>query len=533
MPSLKTEVEDTALVVPADSNRQARLRPAFELGSASAISSTVRHACLLLLVAIAAVAVDGYHPYAEDAGIYVAGIKLAANPGLYGTSSFFIAPYLRASVFTHLNAWVLRSLNLPLTYLLFAMQILTAWLLLYACWELAKRCFVLDQQRWAAVLLVAVCLSLPVAGSSLFLMDPYLTGRSFSTPLSLLAVCACLDERILRTALLLGLVALFHPLMAIYAMGFVLLLWAVKRESWLGVAGLVGSAAAAGLVIQYSARGVTESTACRAAVLSRDYFYLSRWRWYELFGLIAPLLLLVAYSVWREHPRYAPGRALAAVSLAQSCVVLGAMSIAASLAFSQPKSHSHLIASLQTIRPFLLIYLCMFLLLGGVIGRYWGRPRAWRWAILFAVVAAGLALVQHRAYPASAQVELPWTTSTNDWTRAFLWVRDHTPQNAVFALDADYIHAPGEDAQGFRAIAERASLADASKDGGAAAVFPQLAERWMAEQTATTGLNTISDAERLRRLEPFHVRWIVLNSSAITAMPCPFQNAAVKVCRLQ
>jgi len=214
-------------------------------------------------------------------------------------------------------------------------------------------------------------------------------------------------------------------------------------------------------------------------------------------------------------------------------VVLGAISVAASLAFSHPQSNSHLIAALQTVRPFLLIYLFMFLLLGGVIGRCWGRSQAWRWAVLLAGVALGLAWVQHCAYPASAQVELPWKTSANDWTRAFCWVRDNTPRDAVFALDADYIHAPGEDAQGFRAIAERASLADASKDGGAAAVFPSLAERWMAEQTATTGLNTISDAERLRRLAPFHVNWIILSSSATTAMPCPFQNAAVKVCRLQ
>jgi hypothetical protein len=492
---------------------------------------------------MAAVAIGGYHPYAEDAGIYVAGIKLASNPGLYGGSGFFIAPFLTASLFTHLNAWILSSLHLPIEYLLFTMLLLTTWLLLYGCWELAKLCFHRRHERWAAFFLVAACLSLPVAGSSLFMMDPYLTGRSFSTPLTLLALCACLQGRTARAALLLLLVALFHPLMAIYATGFVLMLWAVQHQSWLGAAALLASAAAAGLAVQYSQRAVTESPAYRAAALSRDYFYLARWQWYEIFGLIAPLILLTAYARWHSNEKTfgsIPPDALApvsapqhAVALATTCVLVGAASITVSLVFARPDSQSHLVAALQPIRPFLLIYCCMFLLLGGTIGRLCGSRHVRRWAVLFATVAIGLAWVQRQAYPASPHLEMPWSASTNGWTRAFLWIRANTPPDAVFALDADYIHSPGEDAQGFRAIAERASLADRSKDGGAAAVFPQLAERWSAERTATTGLDHLSDAERLRRLAPFHVDWIVLNSAAATSMPCPFQNAAVKVCRLQ
>jgi hypothetical protein len=124
-------------------------------------------------------------------------------------------------------------------------------------------------------------------------------------------------------------------------------------------------------------------------------------------------------------------------------------------------------------------------------------------------------------------------TSSNGWNRAFLWIRGNTPQNAIVALDADYIHAPGEDSQGFRALAERDSLADRSKDGGAAAVFPRLADRWMTEQTATTGLNNIDDSERVRRLTPFHVDWIVLNAASPTRMQCPFVDATAKVCRLR
>lgn len=490
--------------------------------------AVVRHAALLLLAAVTAIAITGYHPYAEDAGIYVAGIKRAAHPGLYGSSAFFLEPYLRVSLFPELGAWTVRSLHLQLEDFLFAMQVLTSWLLLFACWGLAKRCFDRPEERWAAVLLTAACLSVPVAGTSLFLMDPYLTSRSFSTPLSLLAIAACLDRKLLRAALLLLLIGLFHPLMVIYATFFVLLLWAVQAESLFGIAALAASAFAAAAAAAFSQRDVVESVAYQNAVGSRYYFFLANWHWYEQLGVAAPVLILGLYA-YKQRFRALRG----GVVLTTACAILGLVSISVALIFARSTSHSHLVAALQPLRPFLLIYICMFVILGGLIGRSVLERSAWRWIVLFAGAGAGLAFVQHQAYPASSQIEFPGAASRNGWTRAFLWIRDNTPPDARFALDADYIHIPGEDGQGFRAIAERDALADRSKDGGAAAVFRQLADRWWAEQTATTDLNRIDDAERLRRLAPFGVNWIVLNASAPTQFPCPFTDDAVKVCRLR
>jgi len=486
-----------------------------------------RRAALLLLAALAAVAIAGYHPYAEDAGIYVAGIKQALHPGIYGSSAFFLEPYLRVSLFPDLSAWLLRTLHLPLETYLFALQILTAWLLLFACWSLARRCFERPEERWAAVLLTAACLSVPVAGTSLFLMDPYLTSRSFSTPLSLLALAACLDRKLLRAALLLLLIGLFHPLMVIYATFFVLLLWAVQTESLPVIAALAAAAIAAAAAVTFSQRHLAETIAYQNAVGSRYYFFLANWHWYEQLGVAAPVLILALYGFSRR-PANLPG----GIALARTCTLLGLISIFIALLFARESSRSHLVAALQPLRPFLLIYCCMFLVLGGVIGGSLLKRSIWRWVLLFAGVGSGLAFAQHQAFPASAQIELPGAVSRNGWTRAFLWIRDNTPPDARFALDADYIHTPGEDGQGFRALAERDALADRSKDGGAAAVFRQLADRWWIEQTATTNLNKIDEAERVRRLAPFHVDWIVLNASTPTRLPCPFVDDAVKVCRL-
>jgi len=316
--------------------------------------------------------------------------------------------------------------------------------------------------------------------------------------------------------------------MAVYAAGFVLLLWVIDRESWLGVAVLSATAIATAAIVQYSQRHVIESAAYRAAVGTRYYYFLYRWQWYELFGIVAPLILLAICCRWRKMGASRSGNVLA-----KTCVVAGIVSTTISLLFARPSSRSHLIAALQTIRPFLWIYICMFLLLGGALGRFMLKRVVWRWVVFFAASAAGMTFAQHLAYPDSSQVELPWVANTNGWNRAFLWIRDNTPPDALFALDADYIHIPGEDAQGFRAIAERNSLADLSKDGGAAAAFPWLADRWWSEQSATTGLNRIDDMERLRRLEPFHVDWIILTASAPTRFRCPFIDNAVKVCRLR
>jgi hypothetical protein len=150
-------------------------------------------------------------------------------------------------------------------------------------------------------------------------------------------------------------------------------------------------------------------------------------------------------------------------------------------------------------------------------------------------MAASMVASQRATFPASQHLELPWRVDTpaqNPWSRAFLWVRDHTPLNALFALDANYITLPGEDAQTFRATAQRSTLPDFSKDGGEASITPALADLWQQGVAAQTGLSTEPDAVRFARLRPFGVTWMVLRSEARTAYPCPYNNGVVKICSL-
>jgi hypothetical protein len=187
---------------------------------------------------------------------------------------------------------------------------------------------------------------------------------------------------------------------------------------------------------------------------------------------------------------------------------------------------------LQPMRSFHLIYIVFFLLLGGLIGEYALRASLWRWIGLFVPLAAGMWLLQKSTFPASPHVEWPGSRDANTWTSAFLWIRDHTPKDAVFALDPNYMLLPGEDEHGFRAIAERSALADNVKDSGAVSLFPQLADRWKSQVQAQSGWENfqLGDFENLAR--QFPVTWILTRRPSPAGLVCPYQNRELAVCRI-
>ena len=127
------------------------------------------------------------------------------------------------------------------------------------------------------------------------------------------------------------------------------------------------------------------------------------------------------------------------------------------------------------------------------------RARVWRWALCFSVLSVGMFKLDVAAYPASPHIERPGVRYQGEWLSSFLWIRDHTPKDALFALDSEYFSKPGVDLHGFRAVAERSMLADHQKDGGAASVFPELAERWKEESSVQSDWVHLSE-DRLQAL---------------------------------
>jgi hypothetical protein len=139
---------------------------------------------------------------------------------------------------------------------------------------------------------------------------------------------------------------------------------------------------------------------------------------------------------------------------------------------------------------------------------------------------------QRQLFPASAHVEWPWAQPRNPWAQAFEWIRDRTPPDALFALDPKHMHINGEDENGFRARAQRSRLADDVKDQGAASMFPPLSVRWQEQVQDQKDWKQFQpeDFERLR--QKYGVSWVVVQPPGPAGLDCPYENSAVRVCRL-
>ena len=510
-------------------------------------------AVLVTALTFFALLVHGYHPYAEDGGVYLPEIKRLLDPGLYPHGAEFVVGHLRYSLFAPVMAGLVRESNFSLEMVLLLVHLATFWMTLFAAWLLAERCYASREARGGAVALLAVWVTLPIAGTSLMLMDPYVTARSLSTPCVLLVLVGALkfllpqfeiegdstpDRRRGLALCCAGLAGagMMHPLMAAYGFGSVLLLGVLLSRSrrvrvWGTVGlGLTGVAMAAGL--QLSAP--PESEVYQRVVLTRDYWFLSQWHWYELIGLIAPLVILSVVALGRRREGDA-----ARVGLARMAVVAGLTAIVVAVLFARTGTATHLVARMQPLRIFQVVYVVMTLALGAVLAERVLQRRLMRWVLVFSALAGVMVMAERRTFPASKHLELPYALlgddsadQENPYERAFAWIGRNTPKDAFFALDAQYITKPGEDAQSFRAIAERSVLPDFSKDGGVVTNKPELAAEWLQGQVSQAELSAKPDAQRIAVLRPLGVTWLVLEREAATGFLCEYANEAVKVCRL-
>jgi hypothetical protein len=139
---------------------------------------------------------------------------------------------------------------------------------------------------------------------------------------------------------------------------------------------------------------------------------------------------------------------------------------------------------------------------------------------------------QMQLFPTTAHLEWPGLVQQNDRLQTFLWIREHTPVNAYFALDPDYMRQPGDDQHGFRAITGRSRMADRIKDSGAVTMFPALAQTWHEQVEALDGWQNFQAKDFRRLKERFGVDWVVVATAHGQGMTCPYQNQSLQVCQV-
>lgn len=490
------------------------------------LHGTYKTALLLLALTVAAVLIQGYHPFAEDAEIYLPGVEKILNPALFPTGREFFESHASMTLFPNVIASSLRVTHLPLEVGLMFWQVASIFLLLLACWQLSGILFPSARARWGAVCIVAGLLTIPVAGTALYIMDQYLNPRNLAAFASVFAVTAILRKKYVRALLWIVFAACVHPLMWVFPFSFGAL-WIVLEEFERrhGTAKEVG-VTLAGSLLPAIPFALQSSPAYHESAKMHAYFYIQDWQWYEFVGAVAPLLLLWWFGhIARKRQWTLLHRACRAFA------IYGMIYILVSLAVDLPARFEAL-ARIQPMRSLHLLYIFLFICIGGFCGEFVLKHSAWRWLVLFVPMGLGMLVAQRELFPATAHIELPGCTPKNPWEQAFVWIRENTPTDAIFALDPDYMHLPDEDIMGFRAMAQRSRLADLTKDGGAVSMFPPLGEEWLQQVQAQSPWKNLqaTDFERLRK--KYAVSWVVLRQPGVAGLECAYQNSAVRVCRI-
>jgi hypothetical protein len=474
----------------------------------------------------------GYHPGLEDDSFYLAAINRNLNPALFPHDADFFRLQFQATIFDKLIAWSVRLTHLPLMWVVLVWQIAAIFFLLHGCWQIARRCFVKPEAQWAATALVAVLLTMPIGGIAINLADQYLHPRTLATAAILAAVVAVIDRRFWLAGVLLAVAFAIHAIMASFGISFCLFLWWALRSRRRFEAPVATT-----LLIPLGWLFEPASDAWRQAGSTRGFYFPGHLAWYEWLGVFAPLVLLFALHRWL-HSLKDPDQQTVLVPVVTALLYYGAFQPLVGLLIVLPHS-------LERLRPFEpmrylhLVYVLFFLIAGGLLGSYVLDRRVYRWALLFAPLAAGMFYAQRQMYPASPHLELPFVQPQDGWLRAFAWIRQNTPAEDLFAIDPHYETLPGEDQHGFRALAERSVLADYEKDAGMAARVPRLAPRWLKEVTALNGWRNFGPADFDRLNKDFGVTWFVFSradqqfsSNHASHLWCLYQDDDVMVCHL-
>ena len=487
------------------------------------------------IVTAAALAVHGYHLGVEDAEIYEPAAKRLLDPQLYPYATEFFLSHGRLSLFSPILAWTSRLTHISMDWTIFGWYLATLFAMIASCWLLAAACFESQRARWSAVLIAAAVLAMPATNTGLLLIDPYLTARSLSTPLTIFALASFLERRYTRFSVAVAATAAIHPQMVVYLIFLSGVMWITAKkkarveEPVPAMASLTPLLYLAGM-LPTGFHLAAATGPYREALYSRDYFFLYNWEWYHWVGMIAPLAILAWFWRGKRHGERLRGTTSSFSRISFALIPFGLISIVVALIFSSSNAFD-MLARLQPLRSFHLITIVFVILLGGIVGEYAARRRPWVIGAIAAPLAIGMFFVARATYTSSPQIEWPSDTSSNAWVNALLWVRHNTPKDAVFAVDSRYFKDEGTDVHGFRAVSERTALADYFKDGGVVSLFPDLAPEWKQMSNATYGLNHFkrADFQRLQQEYPV-VTWTVIHGVTPKGLDCPYQQRGYAVC---
>jgi len=488
-----------------------------------------RNILLILIFSTLAFTVMGYHPGIEDDGVYLAAVKNNVNPALYPFDSIFFKVQLQATFFDKWVAGFVHFTGTPVAWTELLWQLASIVLMVFGCWSIARKLFPQARAQWAGVALVVAMFTLPVAGTALYLADQHLHPRNVATAIILLAISRILGGHRWQAVPLLILSFFLHPIMAAMGISFCFFLTMTTLEpvhAWLENRRNASKGAVAAAVVPMGWMFESPTPVWRRALNTRTYYFLSQWTWYEWLGAVAPLFLF--WLLWRIARRR--GQTLLA-RFALAVFIYGVFQQCVAFVMLGTPGLIRL-TPLQPMRYLHLIYFFMPLIAGCLLGKYLLKSSIWRWVVFLVVINAGMFAAQRDLFAGSEHLELPGRSTANPWLQAFSWIRQNTPTDAYFALDPQYMAAPGEDYHSFRALAERSQLADALKDTAVVTQVPDIGPVWERQVAAQEGWThfQLADFERLKA--EFGVNWVLVSYPQPVGLACEWHNDLLTVCRI-
>jgi hypothetical protein len=483
-----------------------------------------RNIWLILAFSILALLVMGYHPGIEDDGVYLSAVKGDLNPALYPHDSEFFRVQLQATLFDKWVAGFVHWTHIPVSITEFLWQFATIILIVIGCWSIARCLFSDERAQWGGVAMVAAMMTLPVAGTALYLADQHLHPRNVSTAIILIAVSRIMSGKHWQAVPLLLLSVVLHPIMAVLGISFCLFLTAATLEPvhvWLrSLRDSLAAAVPLGWIFE------PPTPVWRKALETRSYFFLYRWTWYEWLGALAPLFLF--WLLWRIAEKRGE------TQLARFALAVFAYGVFQQVAAMVILASPGLVrmTPMQPMRYLHLIYFFMALVAGCLLAKFVVKGSIWRWAAYLLVINGGMFATQRAMFASSEHLELPGVGASNPWLQAFAWIRMNTPTDAYFAMDPNYLAQPGEDYHSFRALAERSQLADAIKDTAVVTQVPELGPTWERQVAAQAGWTHFGPADFERLKSEFGVNWVLVTYPQPAGLACRWHNSTLSVCQI-
>ena len=491
----------------------------------------------MLLFSVLGFLVMGYHPGAEDDGVYLAAVNAAVHPYLYPYDATFFKLQMRTSVFDTWMAHFVLTTKISITWCEFIWQCLSILLMVWACSIILSQLFEERSARWGGLAMFSAMLTLPVAGTALYLADQYLHPRNPATALILFAVCRILAGRRWQAVPLLLLAFILHPLMGALGVSFCFVLSLTTYEplrarirSWskhtVPEPARPDATTPITALFPFAWIFSKPSQTFLESAATLHCYHLYEWTWYEWLGAIGPLVIFWAITrIARKHSQLVLSR------FAMAVLIYGTFQQLVAMIILGPEAPLTFV-TLEPMRYLQLVYVFMALILGAHLGRHVLGRKILRWAVFLLLANGGMYFAQRQLFAGTEHIEFPGHQSANPWLQAFSWIRHNTPEDAYFAVDPNYMSVPGEDNHGFRALAERSVLADEGMDTDMVTKAPELGPEWKRQVQAESGWAHLRLADFDRLKSQFAVNWTLVRIPQPAGLDCRWHNQELAVCRI-